>query len=139
VNGYYISHLLKRVDRGVFILIDNETGEISGLISILNKSISDTAKLYSRSIVDRVIREGRAVMILDTLGEDEADLSDSMRLMEIRSVMCVPLISRSQIRGVIYVDSVGKPHGFRREDLSLLTALSIPAALAIENASLKGK
>jgi hypothetical protein len=35
---------------------------------------------------------------------------------------------------VIYVDSVKKPHGFRKEDLDLLTALSSPAALAVENA-----
>jgi GAF domain-containing protein len=50
--------------------------------------------------------------------------------------MCVPLISKAEIRGVIYVDSLQKPYGFRREDLSLLTALSSPAAIAIENALL---
>ena len=135
----YILDLLKRVDRGVFILVDSETGEISRLIPILKKSTGDTLKVYSRTIVDRVIRERKAVTMLDTHAEDEADLSESMRLMKIRSVMCVPLISKSKIRGVLYVDSVSKPHGFRREDLSLLTALSIPAALAMENASLKGK
>ncbi|NVM25178.1 MAG: FHA domain-containing protein [Desulfobacterales bacterium] len=135
----YILDLLKRVDRGVFILLDSETGEISELIPILKKSTGDTLEVYSRTIVDRVLREGKAVIMLDTHTEDEADLSESLRLMRIRSVMCVPLISKSEIRGVIYVDSVSKPHGFRREDLSLLTALSIPAALAIENASLKDK
>lgn len=44
-------------------------------------------------------------MISDTHAEDEIDLSESLKLMKIRSVMCVSLISRSQIRGVIYVDS----------------------------------
>lgn len=72
----------------------------------------------------------------DTLGEDRVNRSESMELMKIRSVMCVPLISKSQIRGVIYVDSLNKPNGFRNEDLSLLTALSSPAAIAIENAFL---
>jgi len=132
----YILELLKRIDRGVFILLDDETGEISGLIPILKKSRGDTIRVYSRTIVDRVIREGKPVMMLDTGREDEAHLSESMQLMKIKSVMCVPLISRSKIRGVIYVDSVTKPHGFRKEDLSLLTALSIPAAYAIENALL---
>jgi len=135
----YILNLLKRVDRGAFILIDEQTGEISGLIPILKKSGGDTIKVYSRTIVDRVITEGRAVSMLDTRREDEADLSMSMQLMKVKSVMCVPLISRSKIRGVIYVDSVTQPHGFRREDLSLLTALSIPAAYAIENALLSSK
>ncbi len=135
----YILDLLKRVDRGVFILVDSETGEITGLIPILKKSTGDTLKVYSRTIVDRVIRERKAVTMLDTHAEDEADLSESIQLMKVRSVMCVPLISRSKIRGVLYIDSISKPHGFRREDLSLLTALSIPAALAIENTLLKGK
>jgi pSer/pThr/pTyr-binding forkhead associated (FHA) protein len=54
----YILELLKRTDRGVFILLDDETGEISGLIPILKKSGGDTIRVYSRTIVDRVIREG---------------------------------------------------------------------------------
>ena len=135
----YILDLLKRVDRGVFILVDSETGEITGLIPILKKSTGDTLKVYSRTIVDRVLKERKAITMLDTHAEDEADLSESIQLMKVRSVMCVPLISRSKIRGVLYIDSISKPHGFRREDLSLLTALSIPAALAIENTLLKGK
>jgi hypothetical protein len=59
-----------------------------------------------------------------------------MELMKIRSVMCVPLVSKSQTRGIIYVDSVKQPYGFRKEDLALLTALSSPAAIAVENALL---
>ncbi len=132
----YLLDLLKRVDRGVFILVDSETKEISELIPILKKSNGDGVRAYSRTIVDRVMREGKAVVMLDTFSEDKADLSESMEIMKVRSVMCVPLISRSQVKGVIYVDSINQPYGFRKEDLSLLTALSIPAAFAIENASI---
>lgn len=132
----YVLDLLQRVDRGAFILVDSETKEISELVPILKKSNGDGIRSYSRTIVDRVIREGKAVVMLDTFSEDKADLSESMEIMKVRSVMCVPLISRSQVRGVIYVDSVNQPYGFRKEDLSLLTALSIPAAFAIENASI---
>jgi adenylate cyclase len=130
----YILDLLKRIDRGVFILLDSETGEISELIPILKGSMGDSLRVYSRTIVNRVIQERKPIIMLDTQQEDEVDLSESIELMKVRSVMCVPMISKSQIRGVIYVDSISKPHGFRKEDLSLLTALSIPAAYAIENA-----
>lgn len=74
----YILELLKRTARGVFILLDDETGEISGLIPILNKSGDDTMRVYSRTIVDRVIREGKPVMMLATGPEDEAHPSESM-------------------------------------------------------------
>jgi hypothetical protein len=132
----YLLDLLQRVDRGVFILIDSETKEISELIPILKKSNGAGIRSYSRTIVDRVMREGKAVVMLDTFSEDKVDLSESMEIMKVRSVMCVPLISRSQVKGAIYVDSLNRPYGFRKEDLSLLTALSVPAAFAIENASL---
>ncbi len=130
----YIMELLKRVDRGVVILIDRKTGNISEAISITKTSKDEAGKAYSKTIVERVLRERRPVSMLDTQTEDEAMLSESMRAMQIRSVMCVPLVSKSQVIGVIYVDSVKKPHGFRKEDLDLLTALSSPAALAVENA-----
>jgi pSer/pThr/pTyr-binding forkhead associated (FHA) protein len=127
--------LLKRIDRGVFILVDGKTGELSDPIALIKKESHEPSKSFSRTIVGRVVKGGKPVIMLDTLNEEEADLSASMHSMKVRSVMCVPLISRSQIRGVIYVDSVDEPYGFRREDLSLLSALSAPAAIAIENAS----
>jgi len=131
--------LLKRIDRGVFILVDENTGELSEPISLIKKEDGEASKAYSRTIVNRVLKEGKPVIMLDTLNEDEADLSESMHSMKVRSVMCVPLVSRSRLRGVIYVDSINKPYGFRREDLSLLIALSAPAAIAIENATLHAK
>jgi adenylate cyclase len=134
-----ILDLLKRVDRGVIILIDPKTKKISDVIPKSRTPGDATHKIYSRTFVERVIKEAKPIMMLDTLNEDEADRSQSMELMRVRSVMCVPLISRSQVRGVIYVDSVNRPHGFRNDDLSLLTALSSSAAIAIENALLYAK
>jgi 3',5'-cyclic-nucleotide phosphodiesterase len=134
-----ILDLLKRVDRGVIILIDPKTKKISDVIPKSRMPSDTTHKIYSRTIFERVIKGAKPIMMLDTLSEDEADRSQSMELMRVRSVMCVPLISRSQVRGVIYVDSVNRPHGFRNDDLSLLTALSSSAAIAIENALLYAK
>ena len=136
---HYILELLKRVDRGVIILIDQETGRASEVISIIKSTKDDCKAAYSRTIVERVIREKTPVSMLDTLEEKEINLSESIKVNGIRSIMCVPLISRSKVMGVLYVDSIKKPHGFRKEDLDLLTALSSPAALAIENSVLSSK
>lgn len=130
----YVLDLLQRIDRGVIILIDSDTGEFTEEISIIKEGGNNTIMMYSSSIVDRVIREGKAVIMSNTQNEDDEDISESMQLMKVRSVICVPLISRSQVRGVIYLDSIKEPFGFREEDLHLLTALSSPAAVAIENA-----
>jgi pSer/pThr/pTyr-binding forkhead associated (FHA) protein len=132
----YLFDLLKRIDRGAIILVDDETGSVERVIPRLREPSDATFMIYSRTVVDRVIREGKAFLMPDTHLEDEADRSVSMELMKVRSVLCVPLISRSKIRGVIYLDSVKTPFGFRNEDLSMVTALSIPVALAIERSRL---
>ena len=117
-------------------MFDRRTGKVTEVISRTVKGDDKKAEIYSKTIVQRVMKTGKPIVLSDTLKKDRTDPSDSMKLMKIRSVMCVPLISRSRTRGVIYVDSVGKPYGFRKEDLSLLTALSSPSAVAIENALL---
>lgn len=134
-----IFEYFKTTDRGLIILLDPETHKVMDIISTSRQSKDDTVMMYSRTIVHRVIQAGTAIMMSDTRYEDEVNLSESMKLMQIKSVMCVPLISRSQIRGVLYVDSINKPVGFRREDLLLLNALSSPIALAMENASLRAR
>ena len=132
----YIFDLLKRIDRGAIILVNDKTGEVKQVIIRNKEGLSDNRMRYSGAVVDRVLETGKAVMIPDAQAEDSSVPADTLELAEIGSVMCVPLISKSEIRGVIYVDSLQKPYGFRREDLALLTALSSPAAIAIENALL---
>jgi signal transduction histidine kinase len=132
----YIFDILKRIDRAAIILVDSETGKISKVISRSRQEVKDRSMVYSRSVVKRVIKERKAVVMSDTRNEDGVSRSESMELMKIRSVMCVPLISKSRARGAIYVDSINKPYGFRKDDLILLAALSSPAAVAIENSML---
>ena len=133
---HYIFNLLKRIDRGLIILVDRKTGEISQVITKLRQPSAGKKAGYSQDVIDRVMREGKAMMIPDTQAEEDVELLESLKLLKIRSVMCVPLISRSQKLGAIYLDSLKRPRGFRKEDLSLLTAFASRAALAIENALL---
>jgi signal transduction histidine kinase/ActR/RegA family two-component response regulator len=132
----HIFELLKRIDRGVIFLVDERTGDISEAVSRSKAKVKASQKGYSLTVVNKVLKEGKAVILTNTVGEDRAERSESMELMKIKSVMCVPLMSRSRVRGIVYVDSVSKPYGFRKEDLSLLTALSSSAAIAVENAML---
>ncbi|MFC1534220.1 ATP-binding protein [Thermodesulfobacteriota bacterium] len=132
----HLFDFLKRIDRGMIILVDEKTGKLTEVISRLKKTVDETQLLYSRKIVNTVIKNGKPIIMLDTYGRDENELSESLEIMKVRSVMCVPMISKSKIRGIIYVDSINVPYGFREEDLSLITALSGPAAIAIENALL---
>jgi hypothetical protein len=133
-----IMELLQRVDRGTVILADKKTGDISEVVSVLKSTREGASKPFSKTIVGRVLKEGKPISMVDTGSEEKVNLSESIQSMDIRSVMCVPLKGSSGIMGVIYLDSLRKPYGFRKEDLDLLVALSSPAALAIQNSLIQG-
>jgi len=134
-----ILDVLKRIDRAAILLLNKETGKLREVVSKTRMEDKDGifSKInYSRTIVRRTIREGTPVLVSDTSRMDEARLSNSMQQMNIRSVMCVPLKCKGEVRGAIYVDSIGLPGGFKKDDLQSLTGLGNTAAIAIENARL---
>ena len=134
-----IMKLLIRINRGAILLLDKDTGQLEEVVSKTRIS-TEGGRLpkinYSRTIVDRVIEEGEPVMMPNTSLADEADLSEGMQAMNVMSVMCVPLKYEGETRGIIYVDSIGLPYAFRKEDLQLLGGLADTAAVAIQNAQL---
>jgi len=130
---------LKGIDGAALLLLDQETGEYEQIAATSRDGMEKFQMTYSRTIVHRVLGDRKAIMMSDTSLEQEGDLSQSMIRLQIKSLMCAPLISKSQVFGVIYVHSTRMPFGFTRSDLSLLTALTTPAALAIENALLYAK
>ena len=129
----------KRIDGGAILLVDDDTGELKEVIARSRDRKQTDQQNYSRTIIERVISDGKAVMMSDTSQEDAQTLSDSIVKLKIKSVMCVPLVSKSKVRGVIYVHSVKVRDGFRKDDLFLLTGISYPAAVTIENALLFSK
>jgi signal transduction histidine kinase/CheY-like chemotaxis protein len=131
--------LLKRINRGAILLLNKDTGKLQEVVSKTRMDDKDNlfSKInYSRSIVNRAIKEAKPVKISNTSQVNKANLSDSMEQMNVMSVMCVPLMYKEDVLGVIYVDSISLPEGFRKDDLELLTGLSNTASIAIENARL---
>jgi len=130
----YMFDLLKRIDRGTVILTDRKTGEISEVVSRSRQEPDETPDEYSKSVVARVLETGEPVILTDIREESEGDLYATVKILNLRSVMCIPLISRSKKIGAIYMDSFDEPYAFRKEDLALFTSLSSRAALALETA-----
>lgn len=129
----------RRIDMGFILLRDQASGEMKEIFARARDKTKPPAGNYSRSVVERVVRQNKAVMISDTNLDEEAPVTKTIEVQRIRSIMCVPLISHGEVRGVIYVHSVNVPQGFQKKDLSLFAALSTPATVAIENALLYHK
>lgn len=94
------------------------------------------ADVLSRAIIDQVCIEGQAILTDNALADDRFVDSKSISMKKIRSVICTPIMLREAIIGMIQVGSFNQLHGFCREDLELLAALSNGASIAIENVRL---
>jgi pSer/pThr/pTyr-binding forkhead associated (FHA) protein len=129
----HILHFLKRIDRASFVLIDPGTPETRMVTSRSKKSHGDASVTYCREVIVQVIKTRRPIVVSNVETEEQSKLVDTLKVLKILSVMCVPLIYRSQVLGAIYVDSLERPYGFRREDLLLFMDLSQRVAIALEN------
>jgi diguanylate cyclase (GGDEF)-like protein len=120
------------IDGGVILTVDPKGG-LREVVSRSKNGRQTTGIRYSRTILDQVLREEKAVVISNVLEEKEGSFSNSMAVNRVKSLMCVPMISMTGVQGVIYLHSVEEPMAFKREDLYFVTALSTPVALAIES------
>lgn len=125
---------LKRIDGGTILTVDIEDGSLK---KISSKSRDPKEKTdYSPTIVNRVLQDCEPIMILDTSTDNSANSSHSTKILGVKSILCLPMLSPSRCLGLIYLYSKKSSRGFRKGDLILLTALCAPAALAMENALL---
>ena len=127
---------LKRIDSGAILLTDPQSGELKTLIARSRSSNQNIRINYSRTIVNQVIREGKAVMLADMSRQEKIPLSGSIEALGIKSIICVPLMSKAGVQGVFYLHSITASKGFQKEDLYFLVCISTPTAMAIENAQL---
>lgn len=92
---------------------------------------------YSRSLVKRVLEEGLGVLSEDVGHDQELKKTDTLLALNLRSLLCVPLICQDGRRlGVIQLDRSRPGSPFREEDLDVLTALCQLLAVVLDNAEL---
>jgi sigma-B regulation protein RsbU (phosphoserine phosphatase) len=63
-------------------------------------------------------------------------MRESVLILGLRSILCVPLRIKSEVLGVVYVDNRLQAGIFSHEHLELLTAIASSAARAVDNARL---
>jgi pSer/pThr/pTyr-binding forkhead associated (FHA) protein len=129
----HVLRFLRRIDRASFVLIDPETRKTTLVTSRSKKSHGDASVAYCREVITQVVKTRRPIVVSNVETEQQSALVDTLKVLKILSVMCVPLIYRSHILGAMYVDSLERPYGFRRDDLLLFMDLSQRVAIGLEN------
>ncbi len=86
----------------------------------------------SRSIVEYVKQRNEGILSVDA-PNDERFHSHSLCGFNIQSVMCVPMLGKQQLRGLIYLSAKKSDREYEIEDLKLLSMIAHSAGMAIEN------
>jgi transcriptional regulator with GAF, ATPase, and Fis domain len=128
-----------RAERGLVFLRPPHDGilRISSARGVGHTDLDDLTS-FSRSVVGRAA-EGETVHTTD-IGQDPALSSvPSIIVKEIKSILCVPMKSRGEVLGVIYLDTRKKAQSFTDKERTFVESFASQAAIAIENARVFGR
>ena len=109
---------LVKIDTATFVLVHPETGKTIQAISKSRESTGDLISGYSEVVVNKVVAGKKPLVIVDAKAEGlDEELTTTLKMRNVTSVMCVPMIGFSEVVGVIYVESIKKPYPFPPEDV----------------------
>ncbi|MCW8139080.1 MAG: sigma 54-interacting transcriptional regulator [Planctomycetota bacterium] len=126
-------HLLG-AERGFVLLAGSGASPQFDVVEARNldlEEIRDPAHKFSQSIVQRVVQSGRAEVHSDAEAEQSTRDIPSVRDMQLRSILCAPLLAHGRSVGAVYLDHRHVKRRFDDLDLELLTAFAAPAAIAL--------
>ncbi|HLI49082.1 MAG TPA: GAF domain-containing sensor histidine kinase [Chthonomonas sp.] len=133
-------------ERGFILLVDVATGKVWGeamyqidraaLEAAFSGREGGNQAEISKTIVESVLTTRQPVISYNAMEDPRFASRQSVQFHNLRSVLCVPLLVRDKLLGVIYLDNRLKTGVFSEEHLQMLQAFSNQAAIALENARL---
>lgn len=100
----------------------------------MDESLAQHTLNISQTITSKVIKEKIALLAEDIQGDERFSAAESIFSQGVHSIMCVPLLGKQRVLGVLYLDKIGLAKPFTSDDLDLLSAVGTQAAIALDNA-----
>jgi len=126
-----LMEVFPQAERG-FIVMAEEDGSFP-LAAYRRRQGHTSAPTLSRTIQDRVLGKGEAVLIKD-ITVDKVLGDEGSLVSTIRSAICVPLRSHDcKTIGMVQLDRLGDSEHFQEQDRDLLAALALPIGVVVVN------
>ncbi|MBI4972376.1 MAG: GAF and ANTAR domain-containing protein [Candidatus Omnitrophica bacterium] len=122
------------------MLVDEKT---QGLVVRATQSISEEYNKkpplkIGEGIAGKAAKENRPITVKDVTKEKEYKHKDLAKREGLVSLLCVPMVVKGKIIGVINCYT-SKPHDFNENEIEVITTIANQAAVAIENTELMVK
>jgi phosphoserine phosphatase RsbU/P len=115
---------------GVVLLTDAQRGGLVPRV-IHRPAGSDEEIEISSSILHQALEERVGVLVSDSRRDERFSAADSVVGFLIHSALCVPLVSKGDTLGAIYLDIRDSQRRFQKNDLQWLVGVAAQAGLAI--------
>ncbi len=125
---------LTRAEKGFVIVFQDGQRHLAAAHNVDDEKL-DMARV-SDSIVDQVVEHLQPVIVSDAMSDSRFGRSKSVVDLKLSSVMCVPLIYRSDLLGVIYLGNDAITGLFTDRDLAMLKIYASQASLIVHHALL---
>ena len=99
-----------------------------------NENLTYTRDKISKTILRHVVTTSEPIVIQNATTHPLFYQADSVQQLDLRSIMCVPLIARGHIIGAIYVENLSLRTQFKEGDAGPFMLFANQAAVSIENA-----
>jgi len=127
---------ITNADKGFLVLLEGETIDVKVARNLNRENIADAVSQLSDSIIAKVVRSRKPVIVSDAMRDDEFSAAKSVMQLKVSSVICVPLLDRGRLLGLIYVGNDSIRDLFQQDTLRILTVFSSQASLIVANALL---
>ncbi|MGK0346834.1 MAG: transcriptional regulator with GAF, ATPase, and Fis domain [Myxococcota bacterium] len=125
---------LTRAEKGFLIIFKDDKHHLAASHNVDDRRLDLGG--VSDSIVRQVIESREPVIVSDALRDSRFASAQSVVDLRLSSVMCVPLIYRNDLLGVIYLGNDSVTDLFTERDLALLRVYASQAALVTHTALL---
>jgi Nif-specific regulatory protein len=124
-----------------FLMLSGEDGDLSLEIARgVGRAEWDREDLeISQTVVREVGRTLEPIFSSNVTEADQVAVSESIHMLKIHTVVCLPLVFEGDLVGVIYADSKFVSEKFLDSDVRVMRAFAAQAAIAINNARRHGE
>ena len=129
--------IFPQADEGFILLKDEERNKLLVKATKVRRGEDETSVRISMTIVKQAMQDREAILSADAVKDSRFKLSDSLTQLQIRSMMCLPLLDQDdKALGVIQLDTKDIRRQFSQGDLDLMVSVASQASLAVDNARL---
>jgi transcriptional regulator with GAF, ATPase, and Fis domain len=122
--------------KGFLVLFEDDKPSIKVARNVHRENLDSAVAQLSDSIIARVVETKKSLIVSDAMSDTAFKAAESVINLRLSSVMCVPLMHRGDLLGLIYVGSDAVTGMFDASALELLEVFAAQASLLVHTALL---